>query len=655
MGIKVKGLVICALMLLGAKAYGDTRVLIYNSTLRTLEVELRQTETELGSSYWSAGEASISPSRAKEVLSIQKNDGVEDDRVYGFELDVTDGTSTIVFKIRIEGRQVGRETFQAVGDGTFFSDSTLRSAPWGDRNVRFRQEGNGDFMFVIADPSVPLFRFPVEDRSLIGEGNSSFNPLAGPLSPDMRAGLANRGVTYQWEYSCMAFNGKKNPPHCYSDHRGTDFMLKGGFRQMDRPGNYIVAARAGTVVKVVDDLYDRCKGGLKGENGELKPGVSCDGNNGEGLDGNHIIIDHGKGLFTEYYHLKTDSSLVEKGASVNCGQRLARIGSSGISTKPHLHFEVLMCKDEEDCESYSEETPDVNPYKGTASVNPYNGTYTGRGFWVDQGNGRLPADTCAAGQPIAAGPSGPAARGCSDDADCGEGNYCNKRLGENRCLVEGSFSLGEACYKNRECSTGKCQGRGDNRMCVCNVDSNCEDGEYCNKRAGQNRCLVNASIPLGQSCDTNQQCVTGKCQGSGNNRMCVCNTNSDCANGQYCNKRAGQNRCLVNASKSLGQSCSTNQECSSGKCQGSGNNRMCVCNVNSDCANGQYCNKRAGQNRCLVDAGKSMGQSCSTNQECSTGKCQGTGNNRACVCANDSDCSGSQQCKKRPARKNICR
>ena len=55
--------------------------------------------------------------------------------------------------------------------------------------------------------------------------------------------------------------------------------------------------------------------------------------------GNLIEINHGEGLTTRYGHNK--NLLVSVGDVVNKGQKIARMGSTGRSTGPHVHYEIL--------------------------------------------------------------------------------------------------------------------------------------------------------------------------------------------------------------------------------------------------------------------------------------------------------------------------
>lgn len=55
--------------------------------------------------------------------------------------------------------------------------------------------------------------------------------------------------------------------------------------------------------------------------------------------GLHIIVDHGYGYKTLYGHLKDVD--VKVGQKLTRGQKIGRIGNSGTSTAPHLHYEVI--------------------------------------------------------------------------------------------------------------------------------------------------------------------------------------------------------------------------------------------------------------------------------------------------------------------------
>ena len=53
-----------------------------------------------------------------------------------------------------------------------------------------------------------------------------------------------------------------------------------------------------------------------------------------------VEIDHGNGVLTRYAHCA--SALVSAGARVERGAPIATVGTSGLATGPHLHYEVLV-------------------------------------------------------------------------------------------------------------------------------------------------------------------------------------------------------------------------------------------------------------------------------------------------------------------------
>lgn len=55
--------------------------------------------------------------------------------------------------------------------------------------------------------------------------------------------------------------------------------------------------------------------------------------------GNYVKINHGDGLYTVYEH--ASKLLVSEGDTVKYGQKIAKVGSTGLSTGNHLHFTVI--------------------------------------------------------------------------------------------------------------------------------------------------------------------------------------------------------------------------------------------------------------------------------------------------------------------------
>jgi murein DD-endopeptidase MepM/ murein hydrolase activator NlpD len=87
-------------------------------------------------------------------------------------------------------------------------------------------------------------------------------------------------------------------------HTGLDFQAE--------PGTPILAAAGGVVVTQ-----------------ELHPAY-----------GNMVEIDHGNNLITRYAH--ASQVFVKQGDVIKRGQKIAAVGTTGRSTGPHLHFEVLV-------------------------------------------------------------------------------------------------------------------------------------------------------------------------------------------------------------------------------------------------------------------------------------------------------------------------
>ncbi len=55
--------------------------------------------------------------------------------------------------------------------------------------------------------------------------------------------------------------------------------------------------------------------------------------------GKYVEVDHGFGYLTRYAHMSAFE--VRKGQKVKRGEKIGYVGSSGQSTSPHLHYEIL--------------------------------------------------------------------------------------------------------------------------------------------------------------------------------------------------------------------------------------------------------------------------------------------------------------------------
>ena len=120
-----------------------------------------------------------------------------------------------------------------------------------------------------------------------------------------------------------------------------------------------------------------------------------------GRYGNYVIIDHGNGMRTAYAHLSRFG--ITAGKTVSQGQVIGYVGTTGLSTGPHLHYEL---------------------YRNGQAVNPASVKFTSRtqltgrdlaAFKAKLGNllavrsaGAIPAQDKPASETAAAGTAKPA-------------------------------------------------------------------------------------------------------------------------------------------------------------------------------------------------------------------------------------------------------
>lgn len=96
-------------------------------------------------------------------------------------------------------------------------------------------------------------------------------------------------------------------------------------------GQAVLAVADGTVVEVLDDLPDQAPGTLPDP-----ADITL-----ETVDGNHVILDLGHGVFAFYAHFRPGSVTVAEGDEVRAGQQVGELGNSGNSSAPHLHLHLM--------------------------------------------------------------------------------------------------------------------------------------------------------------------------------------------------------------------------------------------------------------------------------------------------------------------------
>lgn len=176
----------------------------------------------------------------------------------------------------------------------------------GDRRI-IREGQNGTDLVTV---SITTVNGTIYDREEINRVT-----LAEPISKKVELGTASGNNYYGGQVSSRGFVWPTPTAKTISQrfgrngHKGLDITTGGA------SGHVIVAAAAGTVE-------------IAGSTG-----------NSYGVQ---VLINHGNGIKTRYAHCLSGSVVVRAGQYVSAGQKIARIGSTGNSTGPHLHFEVIV-------------------------------------------------------------------------------------------------------------------------------------------------------------------------------------------------------------------------------------------------------------------------------------------------------------------------
>lgn len=142
----------------------------------------------------------------------------------------------------------------------------------------------------------------VDKETYVGENGAMIPGYAGhsfrwPLSAD-------------FAYVTSYFGPRESPGGIGStDHKGIDISAPTGTR--------IYAAESGTILS-------------------MKKASESGGS------GNYTIIDHGKGVYTEYMHQDSFYNKLKVGDKVRKGDLIGFVGATGNVTGPHLHFGVLV-------------------------------------------------------------------------------------------------------------------------------------------------------------------------------------------------------------------------------------------------------------------------------------------------------------------------
>lgn len=213
-------------------------------------------------------------------------------------------------------------------DGVPLDSGTVTGAPGTNLNYNWYRGG------WYASPGLHNVSVTIDGANVVAETTEADNTLATSFTPITPTDLPTKFIwplpsLQSQDWTIVNYNDVNPNGTAYQDYRGGTYTYDGhnafditltDFRDMDL-GEPIYAAASGTVVSTQDGKFDRQTVW-------------------NGQDANYVIIDHGNGWQTFYWHMARNTMTVSPGDAVQAGQLIGFVGSSGISSAAHVHFGV---------------------------------------------------------------------------------------------------------------------------------------------------------------------------------------------------------------------------------------------------------------------------------------------------------------------------
>ena len=194
---------------------------------------------------------------------------------------------------------------------------------------------------------------PVREPKAIDYLATPFDIAAGTprvISPPVRGedwialnGCCEPGYNFPHRTSLLPLNGKLNNSQRFAiDWKRTN--EQGEFYTGDKTknesyvdyGTPVHAVADGVITSVLDNVDANAPGVLPANDPVLAAKLTI-----ENVDGNHVIMDIGDGVWAMYAHFQKGSVTVKVGDEVKKGDAIGKLGNTGNANASHLHFQLM--------------------------------------------------------------------------------------------------------------------------------------------------------------------------------------------------------------------------------------------------------------------------------------------------------------------------